>query len=601
MSTFSQDVRYALRSLGKSPGFAASAILILALGIGANTAIFSVVDSVVLHPLPAVGHPGGLVDLTGGGGSYPAYLATRKQAGAFEGLAAWRERALNLATGGGAERILGAVVSANYFDVLEVRPSSGRFFLPAEEESGDPVAVLSQSLWKSRFGSDAATLGGTIQLNGVAFTVVGVAPAGFRGTGFGSAPDLWVPIAAWPRLATGEYARLDLQNPHWGWLSTFGRLKPGVARSQAQTELDLITAREASAFGEAPEDMRVRLMPTIRTAAGFGGDAAAVQFLALLVAAVAVALLIACANLANLLLARAAARQKEIAVRQALGASRGRLFRQLLTESVLLAVLGGVAGLLVANWSLGILLALPMPGDFSLSMFGAALNPRALAFSFFLSVLTGVVFGLFPALAASRTAVATTLRAAAAISSPRSRLKNALVAAQVALCLLLLVVAGLLTRSLRGALAIDLGFQPRGVTLASVNLGLQRYDGPRAAAFLEELPRRLASSPGVRSATWASLLPLSGGWMGRDGFHRGLRSPAGREALHRRGQRRPALLPDPGDPDRERTGFRGSGSRGLGPRGHRERGDGAAVLAGRQPPRPADARRSGSDRRRSRA
>ena len=513
MGALLQDLRFALRSLAKSPGFTAAAILILALGIGANTAIFSLMDAVVLHPLPRVARPRALVDLSGPTASYPWYRSVREAtAPSFDGLAAWRQREMSLSSGGTPIRVRGVVVSGNYFDVLGVPPATGRLFTPADETSGEALVVLGQGIWKSRFGSDPAIAGKTIQLNGSPFTVVGVAPAGFRGTGFGVAPDLWVPIGAWPRLATGEFRALDLERRGWGWLTVFGRLKPNVSLAQAQASLDLAARREGAAFPDgAPGDEKVTLAPTLRNAAGFGQSGNPVGFLALLVGATAIALAIACANLANLLLARAAARRREIAVRQALGASRGRLVRQLLTESVALGLFGGAAGLLVASWSLGMMAKMPLPGDFSFSIFAPALDARALAFSLLLSVGTGLAFGLIPALQASGRAVGASLKTSGAAGSPPSTARGALLVVQVSLCLLLLVGAGLLGRSLQSALATNVGFRPRGLTLASVNLGLQRYESARADAFLRDLRQRVSAAPGVRGAAWTGLVPMSGG------------------------------------------------------------------------------------------
>ena len=505
-----QDLRYALRALAKSPGFAAAAILILALGIGANTAIFSVIDAVVLHPLPGVARPDELVDVTGDTVSYPWYRAVSGETrGAFSGLAAWRQRPLHISSGGPPARIEAEVVSANYFDVLGARPAYGRFFVEADEPSGEALAVLGSRLWKTRFGGDPGVVGRTVVLNGAPFTIVGVAADNFRGTAFGLAPDVWVPIGAWPRLATGAFRNLDLYGRSWSWLSVFGRRAPGVSIPQAQAALDVAVRRDAAAFPEDAARRPFALRPTVRTAAGFGQSGDPVVFLATLVAAVAAALVIACANLANLLLARGAARQKEIAVRQALGATRFRLVRQLLTESVALAVLGGAAGIAVASWSLSVLVGMPLPGDGSLEPFAPALDARALAFSTLLSVATGLVFGVLPAIQTSRRPPAPALKSTGV--SPRSFVRSALIASQVALSLALLVGAGLLARSLERALSADVGFQPRGVTLAGVDLGLQGYDATRADVFARALTDRLRSSPGVAGVAWTALVPLSGG------------------------------------------------------------------------------------------
>ena len=512
MGTFLQDLRYALRTLARNPAFAGAAVLVLSLGIGANTALFSLVDAVVLKPLPGVTRPGELVDLTGGTVSYPWYRAVRESTDAFDGLAAWRQRELVLSTGAVADRVLGAVVSGNYFQVLGAVPSHGRLLLPADEDSGEAVTVIGETLWRTRLGSDPAIVGKTVRVNGVPFLVVGVAAREFRGTVFGIAPDLWIPIGAWPRLATGRFASLDLHQRGWDWLTVFGRRKPGVSVAHAQSAVDAAAAQQNSSFPtDAPADQRLLVRTTLSDAAGFGESGNPVGFLAMLCAAVGLALAIACANLGNLLLARAEARRREIAVRQALGASRSRLVRQLLTESVALALLGGGAGLVVAGWALALAERLPLPGGASFATFAPSLDPKAFAFGFLLSVVTGLAFGLLPALQASRHSVGTAIKDGAGAGHRGSILRGSLVVAQVSLCLVLLVGAGLLGRSLQRALATDLGFQPKGLVLASVNPGLQRYETARAETFLRELPRRVAAAPGVEGATWVSLVPLAGG------------------------------------------------------------------------------------------
>jgi len=505
------DLKYALRTLARSPGFTLAALTILALGIGFNTAAFSLMDAVVLRPLPGVDRPGELVDLVLNGHSYPSYVGFREGSGAvFSGLAAWGHRSVDLASAGNAERARATVVSANYFEVLGLKPAIGRFFLPVEEESGDAVAVLSNGAWRQRFGSAPAASGSVVRINGTPFTVVGVAPEGFRGTGFGTPEDLWIPVGAWPRVATGGFARLDYHRRSWGWLSIFGRLKPGTDIARAQATIDLLARRESKEFPDAVSaDSHVRLEPLTLTAAGSGHPADPIRFSRMLLGAVGVVLLIVCANLANLLLARAAGRRKEIAVRQALGANPGRLVRQLLTESLVLGLAGGAAGLLVAGWSLTLLLHL-FPGGGGLAAFGPSLDLPVLAFTLILSILTGVAFGLFPALQASRIAPLPALKDEPVFGSRRAVVREVLVGAQVALCLLLLAAAGLLLKSLKNALDTDVGFEPHGVALASVQLGLARYDGPRAFAFETNLADRVAALPGVRGAAWTGILPLSG-------------------------------------------------------------------------------------------
>ena len=513
MASLLQDVRYALRMLRRSPGFTAAAVAILAIGIGFNAAVFSLIDAVVLSPLPGAERPQELVELATGQHSvfsYPSYSGLRAGSRVFSGLAAWGSRSLGLSGGGGAaERIRANVVSANYFDVLGVRPSLGRFFLPDEEESGAARAVISEGLWQRRFGRSRAAAGGVLQLNGTPFTVVGVAPRGFRGAAFGQPPDLWIPVGAWPRVATGALARLGYNRRSWGWMSIFGRLAPGVSAAQAAAAANAIAEREAREFPKDVSKDRIDLIPLSRAAAGARDPADPIRFFGMLLGALTVALLIACSNLANLQLARALARRKEIAVRQALGAGRGRLVRQMLTESIVLALAGGAAGLLVAYWSVELASRVHLPGGMTLAVFGPSLNGRVLLYAFLLSVATGTLFGLVPAFQASRVALVPALKEETP-GHRRAVLRSVLVAAQVAFCLVLLACAGLFARSLGNALATDPGFSTRGLALASVHLGLARYDAPRAWSFAREAAARVAALPGVRAVSWAGLLPLSG-------------------------------------------------------------------------------------------
>ena len=514
MTGLFQDARYAARTLAKSPVFTAGAILILALGVGFNTAVFSLVDAVVLRPLPEVARPGELWSLTAGkyaAFSYPSYSDLRANP-IFSGLAASGNRSVGISgRDSAAERVSATVVSANYFDVLGVRPRAGRFFRPGEERSGEAVAVLSHGLWQRRFGGSASAVGSTISINATPFTVVGVAPPGFRGTGFASPGDVWMPVGAWPRVATGALARLSYDRRNWSWMSVFGRLAPGISPAAAGRALEIAASQERRVYPrDTGEEYAIALQPLSRVAAGAGHPADPVRFLSLLMGAVGVALLAACANLANLLHARAAARSREIAVRRALGAGRGRLVRQRLTESLALALAGGGAGIFVAHWSLTLAGHIQLPGEVRMSAFSPSLDPRVLFFALALSAATGILFGLLPALRTTRVPVFAALKDEQAAARRRAALPGALVAAQVALCLVLLASGGLLARSLRNALATDPGFQPRGVALAEVHLGPARYDGTRAWSFAVEAVRAAGSMPGAKSAAWAGMLPLSG-------------------------------------------------------------------------------------------
>ena len=521
------DLRLAARSMVKSPGFASVAILSLALGIGANTTIFSLLNALLLRPLPGR-EPERLAtvytsDYSGplyGASSYPDYLDFRSQSEVFDGLAAYTIQPLVLSDAGESRRGLAQLVSGNFFDVLGVKAAYGRPVLAAEETPGQhPIAVLSDSAWRSRFGASPAVVGRPIALNGRPYMVVGVAPAGFTGLFRGVSVDVFVPLAMRTAL-TGE--ALDQRGDRG--LMLIGRLRPGTRIEDARANLALIgrqlhaSHRETwtNRLGEPrivsvlPEEAS-RLLPQTR------GPISA--FLALLLGAVGLVLLLACSNVANLLLARANARRREIALRVALGARRFPLVRQLLTESLLLAGAAGVLGVALAAWSLRLILAFRPPLPFSLAL-GLELDPRVLLFALLVSLATGIVFGLVPALRASRSDPIEALKAGAPGSFARRgfALGDGLVIAQVAGSLVLLIGAGLSLRSLSRAEAIDPGFDPNGVLVFSIDLGAQGYDAARGQALYAELQERLGRAPGVESASLASVLPLSLG-----GERRGLR------------------------------------------------------------------------------
>ncbi len=507
--TIARDLRWAVRTLLRSPGFTSLTVVTLALGIGLTTAVFSLFNAVVLQSLPRVERPAELVALDEGSASYPAYLYLRQGTTSFSGVAAWANRWFALSGVGAADRIQGVVASGNYFEVLGTRPALGRFFTAREEESGEPIAVLSHATWAVRFAGSPSALGSDLVLNGVPFRIVGVAPRGFRGVGFGDAPDVWIPIGTWPRVATGSMARLDYHRRSWGWMSLFGRLRPGLDLARARAEAEAVVKREAATF---PDDVNgeIHVQPLARAAAGAGQAADPARLLGLLLGAVFVVLLIACANLANLLLGRAVSRRREIAIRQALGAGRARLIRQLLTESLLLALCGGAAGLVVASWALTFLARVPVPGGGALGDSGAALDLRVFLFAGGISVATGLLFGSLPAFQGTRSDLLPALKNPSLQGGRRATARSVLVTAQVALCLVLLAGAGLLLRSLQNALATDIGFRPAAVVHGSVNLGLARYDAPRALRFTEDLAARVSAMPGVRAVSWTGSLPLSG-------------------------------------------------------------------------------------------
>ncbi|HZI17771.1 MAG TPA: ABC transporter permease [Pyrinomonadaceae bacterium] len=499
-----QDLRYGLRTLAKNPGFTAVAVIALALGIGANSAIFSVVNTVLLRPLPYK-DPDRLVvvweDRSKNG--YPRdtpaagnYVDWRDQNQVFEGMAAVANQSFNLTGSGEPERIDGRNVSAGLFPLLGVEPQLGRGFLPEEDQPGaGRVVVLSHGLWQRRFGADPSIVGRELTLNGVSHTVVGVMPAGFQ---FPTPEDqLWVPIA---------FTSQEAANRGRHYLQVFARLKPGVGMEQAQAEMNTISARLQQQYPNTNTNVGAAIVPLHEQLVGDIRPA-----LLLLLGAVGFVLLVACANVANLLLARAAARQKEVALRVALGANRARLLRQFLTESVLLALLGGAVGLLLALWGVNLLRAF-MPEGVSQAR-AVAVDARVLGFTLLVSVLTGLAFGLVPALQASRFNLNETLKEGgrdAAGGRRGGRVRSALVVMEVAVSLVLLIGAGLLINSFLRLRSVDPGFHTENLLTMKVVLPQTKYpDQARRTAFYNELLERVRSLPGVKSAAVATNLPLT--------------------------------------------------------------------------------------------
>ncbi len=523
-----QDVRYGARMLLKTPGFTAVAVLSLALGIGANTAIFSLVDKVLIRKLP-VGEPERLVVVTASRGQgvsttfgYPDFADYRDRNEVFEGLVCYTQRALTLSEGGQAERIQGMIVSGNYFTALRVRPALGRGFLSEEDKTRGthPVVVLGYGLWQRRFGAEPGLVGKSVNLNGYGFTVVGIAPPEFTGTVPGVAPDVYVPIMMQGQVSPGW--KMD---PLFGprsrslssWLEVLGRLKPGVSREQAAAAMTTLGSQIARAHPNADGSPRVE--PKFVLEDGSRGNTSLLRDLRfplqMLMATVGLILLIACANVANLLLARAGTRRKEIAVRLAVGAGRARLIRQLLTESVLLAMLGGGAGLALAASISGLVVSFTPTNNFSTLTLDNRLDWRVLGFTLAISLLTGILFGLAPALKASRLDLVSGLKDETTLLGKRGRrlsLRNLLVVGQVALSLIVLVGAGLCVRSLQKLQAIDAGFDPAKVLVMSADVSLSGYSKERGLQFYPELLERVRSLRGVEAASLGALLPLGGGF-----------------------------------------------------------------------------------------
>ncbi|HSB76310.1 MAG TPA: ABC transporter permease [Terriglobales bacterium] len=532
MDTVLQDVRFALRMLLKSPGFAVVAVIMLALGIGANTAIFSLTDQVLLRQLP-VQNPEQLVVLRSPGDkpghtssdgddaasfSYPLYKELRDQNHAFSGLLTCFGVALNIAGQGATERAHGELVSGNYFDVLGVPPALGRVFSSQDETApgANPVAVLSYGYWARRYGRNPAILNQQLTVNGTLLTVVGVARAGFTGVQIGQTPDVFVPITMKPQMTPNWNG---LEDPKDYWLAILGRLQPGMTRTQAQAALQPlyhgVLASEVPLMKLSADAQHRFLDRPLLLEDGASGrpilQADARQPLLLLVLMVSLVLLIACANLASLLVARGEARQREIAVRLAVGAARWRLVRQLFTENLLLALLGGAAGILVAAWTLAFLVR-TMQESIGVLGLKAQLDGRILAFAIALSLLTALLFGLLPAWRAARTSLQTALKdLGSSVSHHVStvRLRKALIIGQVALTVVLLTAAGLFTRSLLNLQNTNLGLRTDHLMEFSVAPELNRYSPARALALVERLRQAIAAAPGVSSVSAATIPILS--------------------------------------------------------------------------------------------
>ncbi|HWS88053.1 MAG TPA: ABC transporter permease [Pyrinomonadaceae bacterium] len=500
---FGHDLRYGVRTLWKNKAFTAVAIVALALGIGANSAIFSVVNTVLLRPLPYA-DPERLVMVWEDNSKigYPRdtpaaanYVDWRDQNQVFEGMAATADRSFNLTGVGEPERFDGKRVSANFFKLLGVEPQLGRGFMPEEDVPGsDKVVVLSHGLWQRRFGADPGLVGKSITLNGEPHTVVGVMPAGFQFMSKDVA--MWVPIAFTPQQAANR-------GNHY--LKVVARLKPGVTVERAQAEMSTIAARLAQQYPEQNTDLGATVVSLHEEVVGNIRLA-----LLLMLGAVGLVLLLACANVANLLLARAAVRQKEIALRTALGASRLRLVRQFLTESVLLAALGGVVGLLLSLWGVTLLKSF-IPENIS-QVRAISVDARVLGFTLLVTLLTGLIFGLAPALQASKFNLNETLKEGGrdpASARGGNRIRGLLVVMEVAFSLMLLVNAGLLINSFMRLRSVDPGFRTDNLLTMSVALPPQKYpDQARRSAFYTDMIRRVEALPGVRSAGVTNWIPL---------------------------------------------------------------------------------------------
>jgi predicted permease len=505
------DLRYGLRMLGKNPGFTVIAVLTLALGLGANTAIFSLLNTALLRPLP-IEQPEQLVTLnntaerrTFAAFSYPNYKDFRDRNQVFSGLIAYRFAPLALSHNGVNERLWGYLVTGNYFEVLGVKAALGRVISVDDDRTrgAHPVAVMSYKCWQTRFGGDPGIIGKGVIVNSRSYTIIGVAPPGFCGTEIVATPEMWFPMAMQAQI---EVSNDWLDERGTETLFVQGRLKPGVSMTQAQTALNVVAAQLAREYPNINEGKRVTLSPPGVFGSSMRGPF--LGFVGLLMGVVGLALLLACTNLANLLLARASERRREIAVRLALGASRFRVVRQLLTESLLLALAGGVLGLLLAVWLVGLAQAFKLPLDLPLSL-ELYVDYRVFIFTGLISLVTGVLFGLLPAWQATKTDLAPALKGGVAFGRyRRSWLKNSLIVAQVALSLVLLVGGGLMVRALKQAQTVNLGFTPERAVEVSFDLRLQGYDEARGREFQKGVLERVRALPGVQSAGTADLVPV---------------------------------------------------------------------------------------------
>jgi predicted permease len=515
-----QDLTYSVRRLSRTPGFVFTVVISIALGIAANSTIFSMVSRFVLRP-PPVGDPGTLVALhsTHDGDrccnnfSWPLYNDLRDQHHFFSDVAAYYELLPTSISGSGEpERIWGQSATANFFDVAQIHMALGRGFLSNEELA--PVIVLSHRLWQRRFNSDPAILGHAVSLSGHPYTVVGVAPPGFRGLDLILDPQFWIPLGNVEQLAPDVHGR---DSRHFHWLAVVARLAPGATANQASAELAALAQRLAKAYPDTEKGNGFRfeqagsLPPRDR--------ATVLLFLAALSIVVLLVLAIACANVANLLLAQAATRQREMAVRIALGATRPQLLRQLLMESVMLALCGGLVGTLLSLWATSALSAFRIPAPVPLDV-TVSVDWRVLFYTFCLSVGAGLLFGVLPAWIASRPILTSALKGEDALARPGRRitLRSILVVTQIAMSLVLLCATGLFLRSLENASGIDIGFRSRDLLMMSVDPRVHGYTSERTTQFLTQLREKVSAIPGVLSVAATDSVPLSGGHRS-DGLH----------------------------------------------------------------------------------
>lgn len=540
MGDFWQDLRYSVRKLAKSPGFTAIAVAIMGLGIGANSAIFSIVNAVLFRPQPYE-NPSEVVRIftsdsdgrTPGAVSYPDLLDYRERSDLFSGAVATETVFLSLTGEDGTEVVTGEFLCADYFSLLGLRPVIGRTFTAEEDEPGasGPVAMMSHDTWQRRFGGDPAIVGSTVRLNGRAVTVVGVGPRSYSGSIVGFTTEYWLPWGSAVQIDAEQSAQMEGRGNRSLMMSA--RLQPEVTIEQTEAALNVLAARLGEEYPETNANRAVSVFPANRVRLHPIIDSALYPVAGLLMAVVGLVLLVACSNIANLLLVRAASRRKEVAVRLAIGARRSRLISQLLTESTLLGALGGIAGLLIAVWVARFIVSfkppLPVPVAIDLS-----LDWRVLAFTVVLSVFTGMLFGLAPALKATRPDLVPTLKDethSLAVKDRRFSMRNLLVVSQVAVSMVLLIGAGLFVKSLINSQAVDPGFDTERTAMATFNTDVAYDTDEEADEFLNRLVEKLQADPRVQAVAMSDRLPLTIGAQISGVFIDGVEPPPGQDEL----------------------------------------------------------------------
>ena len=537
MTNILQDVRYALRGLRKSPGFAIIAVLTLALGIGANTAIFTVVNAVFFHPIP-VQDPKNLVEIftvdqrrfLGLGNnnnfpnSWPNAQDIQKRAQSFSGITIYTFSPVSMTVNGQPDQYVAQLTSGNFFDVLGVQAAMGRTFRPEEdkEPGAGPVIVLNHGFWERKFASNPGVIGQLVLLNGQGFTIIGVAPKGFQGTGVIGGPDMWVPMSMHDQILTGFVKTLFNERRYLGF-SAVARFKDGARPEQAQAELRAIASDLEKDFPLANKGRSFTFQPLLESSIAPNQRDLFQRAGALLMVVVGIVLVIACFNIANLLLARAAGRKREISIRVAIGASRGRIITQLLTEAMVLALAGGSLGLGLAYVGRDLMWKFrpPFLPDSGLNL---SLDSHVLFFTILVAVGTGLLFGLAPAMQSSRPDLVSELKERAGSDLRKGRrfnLRNMLISVQVAVCLIALVGAGLFLLSLRNAHEMDPGFDTHNLAMVTFDLGAMNYDVARAREFERRALETAQNTPGVKAAALSNTVPLFNGGFGRTLFREG--------------------------------------------------------------------------------